>query len=57
MSSFGVDWAERATPRAAIRNDMAAKVLVAPEYPALECGFAKGGCAMARQEILDRIQK
>ena len=57
MSSFGVDWAERATSRAAIRNDMAAKVLVAPECPALECGFAKGGCAMARQEILDRIQK
>jgi polyphosphate kinase 2 (PPK2 family) len=36
---------------------MAAKVLVAPECPALECGLAKGGCAMARQEILDQIQK
>jgi polyphosphate kinase 2 (PPK2 family) len=36
---------------------MAAKVLVAPECPALECSLGKGGCAMARQEILDRIQK
>src|SRR5271166_524517 len=36
---------------------MAAKLLVAPECPALECSLTKGGCAMARQEILDRIQK
>ena len=31
--------------------------LVAPECPAPECGLEKGGCAMARQEILDRVQK
>src|SRR5208337_4681131 len=38
-------------------NSHCSRVLVAPECPALECGLAKGGCAMARQEILDRIQK
>ena len=41
----------------AIWGYMATNVLVALENPALGCDSAKGGYAMARQEVLDQIQK